>query len=86
MTREKFPEKIPFRLTRMLTNAMEVKQLAVSLFFYFRFLFRHQFVFIFFRQFIFGKIIFLGFVMWDNNFTKVIMFVVYSSVKMLLCC
>lgn len=27
MTREKFPEKIPFRLTRMLTNAMEVSQL-----------------------------------------------------------
>ena len=27
MTREKFPEKIPFRLTRMLTNAMEVKEL-----------------------------------------------------------
>ena len=26
MTREKFPEKIPFRLTRMLVNAMEVKQ------------------------------------------------------------
>ena len=25
MTREKFPEKIPFRLTRMLTNAMEVQ-------------------------------------------------------------
>jgi len=25
MTREKFPEKIPFRLTRMLINAMEVK-------------------------------------------------------------
>ena len=24
MTREKFPEKIPFRLTRMLTRAMEV--------------------------------------------------------------
>lgn len=24
MTREKYPEKIPFRLTRMLTNAMEV--------------------------------------------------------------
>ena len=24
MTREKFPEKIPFRLTRMLINAMEV--------------------------------------------------------------
>ena len=24
MTREKFPEKIPFRLTRMLKNAMEV--------------------------------------------------------------
>ena len=24
MNREKFPEKIPFRLTRMLTNAMEV--------------------------------------------------------------
>jgi FKBP12-rapamycin complex-associated protein len=24
MTREKFPERIPFRLTRMLTNAMEV--------------------------------------------------------------
>jgi hypothetical protein len=23
MTREKFPEKIPFRLTRMLINAME---------------------------------------------------------------
>lgn len=27
MTREKFPEKIPFRLTRMLTNAMEVRWL-----------------------------------------------------------
>ena len=27
MTREKFPEKIPFRLTRMLTNAMEVLKL-----------------------------------------------------------
>ncbi len=26
MTREKFPEKIPFRLTRMLTNAMEVSE------------------------------------------------------------
>jgi len=26
MTREKFPEKIPFRLTRMLVNAMEVRQ------------------------------------------------------------
>ena len=26
MTREKFPEKIPFRLTRMLINAMEVGQ------------------------------------------------------------
>lgn len=25
MTREKFPEKIPFRLTRMLINAMEVR-------------------------------------------------------------
>jgi FKBP12-rapamycin complex-associated protein len=25
MHREKFPEKIPFRLTRMLTNAMEVR-------------------------------------------------------------
>ena len=24
MTRDKFPEKIPFRLTRMLINAMEV--------------------------------------------------------------
>lgn len=28
MTREKFPEKIPFRLTRMLTNAMEVSDWA----------------------------------------------------------
>ena len=28
MTREKFPEKIPFRLTRMLTNAMEVSNSA----------------------------------------------------------
>ena len=28
MTREKFPEKIPFRLTRMLVNAMEVRQPA----------------------------------------------------------
>lgn len=28
MAREKFPEKIPFRLTRMLTNAMEVEELA----------------------------------------------------------
>ena len=26
MTREKFPEKIPFRLTRMLVNAMEVSR------------------------------------------------------------
>ncbi|KAL7976200.1 hypothetical protein Chor_008297 [Crotalus horridus] len=30
MTREKFPEKIPFRLTRMLTNAMEVSQILQS--------------------------------------------------------
>ena len=30
MTREKFPEKIPFRLTRMLTNAMEVRGLTWS--------------------------------------------------------
>jgi FKBP12-rapamycin complex-associated protein len=28
MIREKFPEKIPFRLTRMLTNAMEVREVA----------------------------------------------------------
>lgn len=28
MTREKFPEKIPFRLTRMLVNAMEVRRLT----------------------------------------------------------
>lgn len=27
MTREKFPEKIPFRLTRMLINAMEVSKI-----------------------------------------------------------
>lgn len=27
MVREKFPEKIPFRLTRMLINAMEVRNL-----------------------------------------------------------
>ena len=27
MTREKFPEKIPFRLTRMLVNAMEVRKM-----------------------------------------------------------
>ena len=27
MTREKFPEKIPFRLTRMLTNAMEASSI-----------------------------------------------------------
>lgn len=31
MTREKFPEKIPFRLTRMLTNAMEVRFLSTGL-------------------------------------------------------
>lgn len=30
MTREKFPEKIPFRLTRMLTNAMEVSWLGCT--------------------------------------------------------
>ena len=29
MTREKFPEKIPFRLTRMLVNAMEVRKPAL---------------------------------------------------------
>lgn len=28
MHRDKFPEKIPFRLTRMLTNAMEVRWLC----------------------------------------------------------
>ena len=28
MNREKFPEKIPFRLTRMLTNAMEVLRIC----------------------------------------------------------
>jgi len=31
MTREKFPEKIPFRLTRMLINAMEVKPITLLL-------------------------------------------------------
>ena len=30
MTREKFPEKIPFRLTRMLINAMEVGGIGLS--------------------------------------------------------
>ena len=35
MTREKFPEKIPFRLTRMLTNAMEVRRLELSTFFFY---------------------------------------------------
>ena len=30
MTREKFPEKIPFRLTRMLINAMEVGTVTVG--------------------------------------------------------
>ncbi|KAG8142392.1 hypothetical protein E2320_006314 [Naja naja] len=30
MTREKFPEKIPFRLTRMLTNAMEHKDSVMA--------------------------------------------------------
>ena len=30
MTREKFPEKIPFRLTRMLVNAMEVSAATVQ--------------------------------------------------------
>ena len=32
MVREKFPEKIPFRLTRMLINAMEVYALTLSFF------------------------------------------------------
>jgi FKBP12-rapamycin complex-associated protein len=31
MTREKYPEKIPFRLTRMLTHAMEVIMLDIEL-------------------------------------------------------
>jgi hypothetical protein len=31
MVREKFPEKIPFRLTRMLINAMEVSYCLVKL-------------------------------------------------------
>jgi FKBP12-rapamycin complex-associated protein len=31
MTREKFPEEIPFRLTRMLINAMEVKNILMRL-------------------------------------------------------
>lgn len=37
MTREKFPEKIPFRLTRMLINAMEVceKQVKAQQFYVF---------------------------------------------------
>ena len=30
MRREKFPEKIPFRLTRMLTKAMEVSSIEVN--------------------------------------------------------
>ena len=30
MHRDKFPEKIPFRLTRMLTNAMEVRKMSIS--------------------------------------------------------
>lgn len=30
MTREKFPEKIPFRLTRMLINAMEVSWFGIK--------------------------------------------------------
>lgn len=34
MTREKFPEKIPFRLTRMLTNAMEVQLVTLERTFY----------------------------------------------------
>jgi len=38
MTREKFPEKIPFRLTRMLINAMEVKTLVLVILFFFVFL------------------------------------------------
>ena len=35
MTREKFPEKIPFRLTRMLINAMEVGLLVLHFFEFF---------------------------------------------------
>jgi len=38
MTREKFPEKIPFRLTRMLINAMEVKS-VIFVFYYYLILF-----------------------------------------------
>ena len=30
MQREKFPEKVPFRLTRMLVNAMEVKACSLT--------------------------------------------------------
>lgn len=30
MVREKFPEKIPFRLTRMLINAMEVRVIELG--------------------------------------------------------
>jgi hypothetical protein len=30
MNREKYPEKVPFRLTRMLTKAMEVRHLAIK--------------------------------------------------------
>lgn len=30
MVREKFPEKIPFRLTRMLINAMEVRLIQLD--------------------------------------------------------
>lgn len=33
MTREKFPEKIPFRLTRMLIHAMEVFLTVIALHF-----------------------------------------------------
>lgn len=32
MIRDKFPEKIPFRLTRMLINAMEVSKIHTWLF------------------------------------------------------
>ena len=44
MTREKFPEKIPFRLTRMLINALEVKLNIVSHFTFVLQLYIHVYV------------------------------------------
>ena len=69
-TREKYPERVPFRLTRMLINAMEVCGIEgkfiflFSFFFFFNFYFNF-FYFLFFIYFYFFFFIFFKFLFFE---------------------